>query len=258
MSWLPAMTTSSVETECLNIFPNLLTSSAQACRKKAEEISAVPQHQRFCSGFARWGFGTGRAACVPSVGASPVSHRANASQLHDGPDSASGIRELGRQQKRKLCNCSQREEWELVRGRALQTSRSVKERVPLVFSIPSPSEEGSDRAALLGTGHPARVSPSQPYNTEAQTQMFVFCKFYMRGKTVKVFPKMKENHNISTPIWKTRNFYQQDNCSSIKRSLAYLICFHFLQEILIFWNKRADDVIPEVSSIFLHQKHLPE
>lgn len=167
-------------------------------------------------------------------------------------DSASGITGLGRWQKRELCNCSQREEWEFVRGRALQTPRSVKEAGLFVFSLPSPA-----KAALLGTRHPARVSPSQAYNTEEQTQMFTFFKFYKRHKTVKVLPKMKENHNISTPIWKTRN-YKQANCSTIKQSLAYLICFHFLQEILIYWNKTADDVLPEVSSIFLHQKHLPE
>lgn len=43
----------------------------------------------------------------------------------------------------------------------------------IVFSLPSPAEEGRDQAALVGTKCPARVTPSQFYNFIAQLVCFM-------------------------------------------------------------------------------------
>ena len=44
----------------------------------------------------------------------------------------------------------------------------------VIFSLPCPVEEGSDRAALVGTWHPARVNPPHlPIQNAAAKNMYL-------------------------------------------------------------------------------------
>ena len=47
----------------------------------------------------------------------------------------------------------------------------------VTFSLPCPAEEGSDRAALVGTWHPARVNPPQMIWYLLKDPIFLFLDF---------------------------------------------------------------------------------
>ena len=57
----------------------------------------------------------------------------------------------------------------------------------VIFSLPCPVEEGSDRAALVGTWHPARVNPPHKY---ISTQLALLSGLILYISFAKVYAKL--------------------------------------------------------------------
>ena len=70
----------------------------------------------------------------------------------------------------------------------------------IIFSLPCPAEEGSDRVALVGTWHPARVNPPHPQN-----QNTVIAKLLPVLHGFPKFPPAEGTNNWLRKLWRNSN-----------------------------------------------------